>query len=49
VVWLAGHDAGVSFRSVHNPSSGLTHTVIGATDAGAWPLSQLLNAELGLT
>lgn len=48
VVWLEGYDAGVSFRSVHEPLSGLTHTVIGATDAGAWPLSRLLNAGLGL-
>lgn len=47
-VWLEGYDAGVSFRSVHEPASGLTHTVIGTTDAGAWPLSRLLNAELGL-
>jgi CubicO group peptidase (beta-lactamase class C family) len=48
VVWLEGYDAGVSFRSVHDPGSGLTHTVIGATDTGAWPLSRLLDAELGL-
>ena len=48
VVWLEGYDAGVSFRSVHDPGSGLTHTVIGATDVGAWPLSRLLDAELGL-
>jgi len=48
LVWLEGYDAGVSFRSVHDPGSGLTHTVIGATDAGAWPLSELLDAELGL-
>lgn len=48
VLWLEGYDAGVSFRSVHDPGSGLTHTVIGATDMGAWPLSRLLNAELGL-
>lgn len=48
VVWLEGYDAGVSFRSVHEPGSGLTHTVIGATDVGAWPLSRLLNVELGL-
>jgi CubicO group peptidase (beta-lactamase class C family) len=47
VVWLEGYDAGVSFRSVHDPRSGLTHTVMGATDEGAWPLSRLLNAELG--
>lgn len=49
VLWLEGYDAGVSFRSVHEPRNGLTHTVIGTTDAGAWPLSALLNARLGLT
>ncbi|MEO6205397.1 MAG: serine hydrolase domain-containing protein, partial [Mycobacteriales bacterium] len=48
VLWLEGYDAGVSFRSVHDPGTGLTHTVIGSTDRGAWPLSSLLNAELGL-
>jgi CubicO group peptidase (beta-lactamase class C family) len=48
VLWLEGYDAGVSFRSVHDPGSRLTHTVIGATDTGAWPLSRLLNAELDL-
>jgi CubicO group peptidase (beta-lactamase class C family) len=48
VVWLEGYDPGVSFRSVYEPGSGLSHTVIGATDAGAWPLSRLLDAELGL-
>lgn len=47
-LWLEGYDAGVSFRSVHDPGTRTTHTVIGATDAGAWPLSKLLNAELGL-
>lgn len=44
-VWLEGYDAGVSFRSLHRPSTGLTHTVMGATDTGAWPLSRLLDEE----
>ena len=48
MVWLEGYDAGVSFRSVYDPGSGLSHTVIGATDAGAWPLTRLLDTELGL-
>lgn len=48
VLWLEGYDAGVSFRSVHDPGTGLTHTVLGATDSGAWPISRLLNTELGL-
>ncbi len=41
-VMLQGYDAGVSFRSVHNPSTGLTHTVIGNTAEGAWPLTRWL-------
>ena len=47
-VMLVGSDAGVSFRSLHNPSSNLTHTVISNTSDGAWPvtrrLDQLLNS-----
>ena len=46
VVWLEGYDAGVSFRSVHDPTNALTHTVMSTTDAGAWPLSRMLTAEL---
>lgn len=42
-VMLQGYDAGVSFRSVHNPSSGLTHTVVGNTADGAWPLTRWLS------
>ena len=41
-VALEGMDAGVSFRSVHDPRSDLTHTVISNTTDGAWPLSRLL-------
>ena len=41
-VALEGMDAGVSFRSVHDPRSDLTHTVISNTTDGAWPLARLL-------
>ena len=41
-IQLEGYDAGVSFRSVHQPSRGCTHTVISNTSEGAWPLSDLL-------
>jgi CubicO group peptidase (beta-lactamase class C family) len=41
-VALEGGDAGVSFRSVHHPASGLTHTVLSNTLDGAWALSRRL-------
>ena len=41
-VMLEGYDAGVSFRSVHDPGSGDTWTVIANTNQGAWPLVELL-------
>jgi len=44
-VQLEGYDAGVSFRSVHHPGTGLTHTVIGNSSGGAWPVARRL-AEL---
>ena len=40
---LEGYDAGVSFRSVYDPPSGFTYTVISNTSAGAWPLVELLD------
>jgi hypothetical protein len=40
---LEGADAGVSFRSVHDPARNITHTVISNTSAGAWPIARLLN------
>jgi hypothetical protein len=46
-VTLEGHDAGVSFRSVHDPSSTITHTVISNTSEGAWPITLLLDDLLG--
>lgn len=45
-VMLVGCDTGVSFRSVHDPGRGITHTVISNTAEGAWPVTRLLDAEL---
>jgi len=45
-VILVGGDAGVSFRSVHDPGSCLTHTVISNSSDGAWPVSRLLDKLL---
>jgi CubicO group peptidase (beta-lactamase class C family) len=41
-VLLEGSDAGVSFRSGHDPLRGTTHTVISNTSDGAWPIARLL-------
>jgi CubicO group peptidase (beta-lactamase class C family) len=41
-VILEGSDAGVSFRTVHDPTIGLTHTVISNISNGAWPIARLL-------
>ncbi|MEP7021041.1 MAG: serine hydrolase domain-containing protein [Pseudonocardiales bacterium] len=38
-VKLEGYDAGVSFRTVHDPSTGVTYTVLSNTSAGAWPIA----------
>lgn len=40
---LEGLDAGVSFRSVHDPAIDLTHTVISNTSDGAWPITHLVD------
>ena len=42
-VSLTGYDAGVSFRSVHDPATEITHTVVSNTSEGAWPVSELLD------
>jgi hypothetical protein len=47
VVILEGYDAGVSFRSAHDPDSGVTHTVISNTADGAWPVTAMLEQQLG--
>ncbi|GIH16302.1 serine hydrolase domain-containing protein [Rugosimonospora africana] len=41
-VILDGYDAGVSFRSVHRPGTGLTHTVISNSSEGVWPIARHL-------
>jgi hypothetical protein len=46
IVMLEGSDAGVSFRSVHDPGRKITHTVISNTADGAWPITQLLAERL---
>jgi CubicO group peptidase (beta-lactamase class C family) len=44
-VVLEGCDAGVSFRSVHDPERDITHTVISNTTEGAWPLARHLDEQ----
>jgi CubicO group peptidase (beta-lactamase class C family) len=46
VVELHGYDAGASFRSVHDPTERLTHTVMSNTSEGAWPLTEQLDGML---
>ncbi len=43
VVMLEGYDAGVSFRSGHDPVTQATYTVISNTSEGAWPLVRFLH------
>ena len=44
IVMLVGHDAGVSFWSMHEPASSVTRTVIANWTDGAWPIADLLAA-----
>ena len=46
-VWLEGYDAGVSFASLHQPSTSTTYTVISNWSKGAWPIIQLLDERVG--
>ena len=46
-VILEGYDAGVSFRSTHDPVRQITHTVVANTSAGAWPIVRRLEEMLG--
>jgi CubicO group peptidase (beta-lactamase class C family) len=41
-VMLEGSDPGISFRSLHRPSSGLTWTVASNWTDGAWPVTKAL-------
>jgi CubicO group peptidase (beta-lactamase class C family) len=45
-VILLGGDAGVSFRTVHDEATGVTHTVLSNTTAGAWPVTRRLDELL---
>jgi CubicO group peptidase (beta-lactamase class C family) len=46
VVLLEGMDAGISCRTVHDPRTGITHTVISNTSDGAWPITGFLEQRL---
>ena len=48
VVFLEGADAGISCRSVHDPATGATYTVISNSSDGAWPILELLADRLGI-
>jgi CubicO group peptidase (beta-lactamase class C family) len=43
VVELHGYDAGVSFRSTHDPATTTTCTVISNTTEGTWPIETFLD------
>ncbi|GAA0942067.1 serine hydrolase domain-containing protein [Kribbella koreensis] len=43
-VMLVGSDAGVSFKSAHDPRTGTTRTVLSNTSPGAWPIARVLNS-----
>jgi CubicO group peptidase (beta-lactamase class C family) len=45
-VMLEGYDAGVSFRTVHDPEAGVSHTVLSNTSDGAWPITRHLDKLL---
>jgi CubicO group peptidase (beta-lactamase class C family) len=42
-VMLEGYDAGVSFRTVHDPQSDTIHTVVANSSNGAWPVTRALD------
>lgn len=46
IVQLEGYDPGVSFRSTHAVSSGLTCTVVSNTSNGTWPVTRQLEQDL---
>jgi len=46
-VILEGCDAGVSFRSLHDPGTALTLTVISNTGDGAWPIAGYVEDAAG--
>jgi Beta-lactamase len=48
-VILDGYDAGVSFRSLHDPRGDVTATVISNWNDGARPIARLLDERFGAT
>ncbi len=44
---LVGGDAGVSFRTVHDPVAQVTHTVLSNTSNGAWPVARRIGGLPG--
>lgn len=42
-VILEGCDAGVSFRTAHDPVAQVTYTVLSNTAEGAWPIARSLD------
>ena len=46
ILELHGYDAGVSYRSMHDPASASTWTVGSNTSDGSWPMETLLVADL---
>jgi len=48
-VILEGYDAGVSFRSLHDPHAEVTATVISNWSDGAWPIARFLDERFGAT
>ena len=47
-VMLEGCDAGVSFRTVHDPARHVTWTVLSNTSDGAWPVARRLSELIDL-
>ena len=46
-VTLGGKDAGVSFRSTHDPTTGHGYVVVSNTSSGTWPVAAVLESHLG--
>ncbi|MGI9594946.1 MAG: serine hydrolase domain-containing protein [Acidimicrobiales bacterium] len=45
-IMLEGMDAGVSFRSAHQPATGRGYTIVSNTSSGVWPIAKFLDSEL---
>jgi CubicO group peptidase (beta-lactamase class C family) len=46
-IQLEGYDAGISFRSVHEPALDVTWTVVSNTSDGAWPVARCVAEHVG--